>query len=63
MAINVFRKNPSRFALIVKGVKKVCSDKFTRSDGEVVEKVCEILKATNELNQVTLNDNAITACR
>ena len=59
MAVNVFRKNPSKFAIIVKGVKKVCSEKFTRSDGDIVDKVCDILKNSDELNQVSLNDNAI----
>jgi len=59
MAVNVFRKNPSKFAIIVKGVKKVCIEKFTRSDGDIVDKVCDILKNSDELNQVSLNDNAI----
>ena len=50
MAVNVFRKDPPKFATIVKSVRKICSDKFNKSDTELVYKVCELLKNTTQLN-------------
>ena len=46
MATNVFRTNPAKFAPMIKQVRKICADKFDRSDTGFVDRVCEIVKST-----------------